>query len=120
MHRVDESRFLLYIEPKAVNKRHKPVNDELSMIMQYALTYSKKGLANYSDLKSLGKFNGTGKRYQGVHITACGEHSTNQDYLLENGMITNSLAYFYLRYYRTSIPGKEIKKIIRLFNNFCF
>jgi hypothetical protein len=115
MHRTDNSRFLLFIELSANKKRLNPINDGLTRIMQITLNYSVKGLADYSDLNSKGYFTKTNKGYRGVHFTECGEHSTNQEYLLENGMITNSLAPFYLMYYRNSIPLSEMKKVIRLY-----
>lgn len=115
MHRTDTSRFLLFIELPANKKRLNPINDGFTRMMQITLNYSEKGLADYSDLNSKGCFTKTNKGYRGVHYTECGEHSSNQEYLLENGMITNSLAPFYLAYYRNSIPFNEIKKTIRLY-----
>ncbi|MDB4583444.1 hypothetical protein N9164_09850 [Draconibacterium sp.] len=115
MHRTDNSRFLLYIEPTADNKQINPINDELTRVMEFALQNSKKGLAKYSDLESKGEFQHTKKVWRGVHYTNCGEHSSSQDYLLENGMITNSLSVFYLQYYRKSIPKSEMNKVIRLY-----
>jgi hypothetical protein len=50
----------------------------------------------------------------GWHTTACGMESESQDFLLENGMITNSLCVFYLQYYRSSIPKSEMKKVYQL------
>jgi hypothetical protein len=47
-------------------------------------------------------------------MTECGERSSNKDYLLENGMITNSLASFYLRWYRFDIPEIEMNKVHEL------
>jgi len=113
MHREDNSKYLLYIEPKAVDKLQEPINDELTQMMERALTKSKKGAANYSQLEDKGdgydwNYNGQirrvpsfreGTAYRGTHRTECGERSSNCDYLLENGMITNSLAPFYLRWY---------------------
>ena len=115
MERIDLSRFLLYFEPEPNGKRLKPMDDELTRIMQHALKQSERGLANYSNLKSNGDFTRTNKGWRGVHYTECGEHSTNQDYLLENGLITNSLAVFYLQHYRRNIPRSEIKKVIDLY-----
>lgn len=97
MHREDNSKYLLYIEPKAVDKLQEPINDELTEMMEKALTKSKKG-----------------KAYKGTHRTECGERSSNCDFLLENGMITNSLAPFYLRWYRYSIPESEMNKVKQL------
>jgi hypothetical protein len=50
----------------------------------------------------------------GMHTTDCGEQSECYDLLLENGMITNTLAAFYLRWYRYSIPENDMLKIKEL------
>lgn len=106
MHRIDDSKFLLYIEPKASEKSTEPVNDEIAEIVEICLNNAKTGTANYSNLDS----------NKGIHGTECGEKSSNKDYLLGNGMITNSLCVFYLKYYRNSIPESEMKKVLELCN----
>ena len=97
MHRADKSRFLLYIEPKSKDKLKMPVNDVFTFIMDKALAESERGTANYSDLTSNGKFY-PGKAWRGYHETECGQRCNGCDYILKNGMITNSLAVFYLQY----------------------
>ncbi len=128
MHREDNSKYLLYIEPSAYDKLKEPVNDELVELMEMALSKSKSGAAQYSKIEDTGDgydwtHNGQTRRvpsfrensmYKGRHRTDCGESSTNCDYLLENGMITNSLAPFYLKWYRYSIPETEMNKILKL------
>ena len=130
MHREDNSKYLLYIEPKVGDKLQEPINDELTQMMEKAITKAKTGAAHYSNLEDLGdgydwNYNGQIKRvpsfrqsmgYKGTHRTECGERSSNCDYLLENGMITNSLAPFYLRWYRYSIPESEMNKVKQLMN----
>jgi len=113
MHREDRSNYLLYIEPPKKEKLPEPVNDSLTELMEKSLERSKKGTAQYSDMDSKGNFR-ENNAYKGFHSTECGERSTNQDYLLENGMITNSLAPFYLKWYRNSIPESEIEKLMNL------
>jgi hypothetical protein len=113
MHREDNSKYLLYIEPKASEKLKEPINDELTELMEMALSKSEKGTGRYSDINDMGTFRG-GSGYKGLHGTECGQISTNGDYLLENGMITNSLVPFYLRWYRYSIPETEMKKVLEL------
>jgi len=128
MHRNDKSKYLLYIEPSKEEKSEYPLEDNLTRLMELALSKSQKGTANYSDIKDMGDgydwvYNGktnripshrTGSGYKGTHRTDCGERSSNQDYLLENGMITNSLATFYLKWYRDSIPYNDIIKLNEL------
>ncbi len=128
MHREDNSKYLLYIEPSAQDKLKEPINDELTQLMEMALSKAERGTANYSNLQDLGdgtdwthkdktyrvtSFRG-GSGYKGFHRTECGERSSNTDYLLENGMITNSLAPFYLKWYRYSIPETEMRKVLQL------
>ena len=128
MHREDNSKYLLYIEPKANEKLTNPIDDELTQLMEMALSKAKIGGARYSNLDDLGDGHDIiwrettqrvpsfmeGAGFMGMHTTECGEWSDNHDYLLENGMITNSLATFYLRWYRNSIPESEIKKLEQL------
>jgi len=116
MHRDDKSKYLLYIEPKKEDKLETPVDDNITKLMEMALSKSEEGTANYSDLDDMGDGYdwGYGSAYRGVHRTACGESSSNVDFLLENGMITNSLAPFYLKWYRYSVPENDMIKIREL------
>ena len=115
MHRIDDSRFLLYIEPKKEEKLIVPIYDELPDLLASALSHAKSGIANYSDVGETETFE-EGDTWRGIHGTDCGERSNNKDYLLENGMITNSLAPFYLTWYRDSIPESEMNKVKELHN----
>ncbi len=81
--------------------------------MEQAINMAKVGISNYSNTDAVENFR-AGSGYKGFHRTDCGETSSNQDLLLENGMITNSLAVFYLQYYRDSIPKTEMDKVIKL------
>jgi hypothetical protein len=113
MYRADNSRFLLYIEPPKEEKSEFPVEDEISQIMIVALYEAKAGVSYYSQLNEPPRFV-SGSGYKGYHTTDCGKDSTGNNYLLENGMTTNSLAAFYLQYYRGSIPEREMKKEMNL------
>lgn len=112
MNRIDNSIFLLYIEPKAEQKS-KPIDDEITMAVEKCLSEAKSGTADYSNLESSGIFRERGG-WKGWHTVDCGEHSDGHDYLLGNGMITNSLCAFYLRYYRDAIPKTEMDKVLEL------
>ena len=70
MHRTDESKFLLFIEPNKDEKLITPVNDELTSVMEYALSKAKKGASNYSNTESEPTF-GEGVSFRGVHYTSC-------------------------------------------------
>lgn len=113
MHRDDKSKFLLYIEPKIEDKLKSPIEDDLTRLMETALSRAKEGTANYSDTVGEPKFR-SGSGYKGTHSTACGQRSDSVDFLLENGMITNSLAPYYLRWYRYSIPENDMNKLKQL------
>lgn len=120
MHRIDNSRFLLYIEPLKTEKLETPVIDEITEIMENVFNNSIRGVANYNEIDKPELFqiglNGDGQpiHYWGFHITDCDVCSTNIDYLLFNNMITNSLCVFYLKYYRNSIPQSEMNKVNKL------
>ncbi len=113
MHRTDASPFLLFIEPSKEEKSANPADDEITQIMRIALSEAKTGISNYTETEQPPHFT-KGIGYKGYHTTDCGKNSTGNDYLLENGMITNSLCVFYLQYYRNSIPEQEMEKVNRL------
>jgi hypothetical protein len=113
MHREDRSKYLLFIEPPKKEKLAEPVEDELVKLMEMAITKAETGVSSYMNEKDGGNFRKS-SGYKGFHQTDCGETSSNKDYLLENEMITNSLAPFYLRWYRNSIPESEIEKLMSL------
>ncbi len=115
MHRIDNSKFLLFIEPDKSERSKEPINDDLTKVMQHALTKAKKGISNYSNPNDEPSFS-PGANYKGVHYTPCGQTSDSCDYLLENGMITNSLAPYYLQYYRNYIPVTEMEKAVQVLN----
>jgi hypothetical protein len=91
------SKHILYINPEPEDKLTQPINDELTKVMELALSRAK-----------------TYTRFKGWHRTKCGEKSSCSDYQLENGMITNSLATFYLRWYRYSISEDDMLKVQEL------
>jgi hypothetical protein len=113
MHRDDKSKYLLYIEPSKEDKLKEPINDELTELIEMVMTKSQEGTSRYSDKEDKGSFS-TRSMFKGSHRTDCGERSSNKDYLLENGMITNSLAPFYVKWYRYSIPESDMNKLEQL------
>jgi hypothetical protein len=112
MHREDNSKYLLYIEPAVEKKSAQPVDDEWTRLVEAELAMAKEGAADYGNPDDQGTFFEGG--WRGVHRTACGESGGNHDYLLSNGMITNKLAAFYLRWYREAIPASEWRKLKHL------
>jgi hypothetical protein len=109
MHRNDKSIFLLYIEPSKEEKLKTPIDDELTHLMEIAFSEAKAGSANYSSIGKKEIFKEGG--WRGWHTTDCGEKSDNHDYLLKNGLITNSLCVFYVRWYRNSISENDWNKL---------
>lgn len=89
------------------------MNDEITKIMEQAFSEAQSGAANYSRIGEEERF-WVDDGWRGCYTCDCGEWSTSHDYLLKNGMITNSLCVFYLQYYRNSIPESEIKKVMEL------
>ena len=95
-----------------------------------ALSKAIPGVSRYNDINDMGdgydwEYKGVIKRvpsfhkdmsFKGLHRTSCGQLSSSTDYLLENGMITNSLATYYVKWYRYSIPENDIIKIEELKN----
>jgi hypothetical protein len=114
MIRNDNSKFLLFIEPNIKeNYSKEPINDEWVSLMENALKKAKKGGSNYSNLNAPSTFK-EGIAFKGIHICACGETGGNQDYQLENGMITNELAIHYLQHHRNEIPERDWKMLEEL------
>jgi hypothetical protein len=113
MHRPDTSLFLLFIEPPKEEKSETPVMDELTRIMRLALSEARTGVSNYDKPGEPAGFCEC-EGYRGYHRSDCGERSAPCDYLLKNGMITNSLSAFYLQFYRNSIPASEMNKVKKL------
>lgn len=113
MKRNDESRYLLYIEPKKEKKSEFPVEDDLLYALERALEESIKGTSNYGDPDCTGSFR-ENCAYKGFHVADDGKASSNYDLLLPNGMITNSLASYYLTWYRREVSHADILKLKRL------
>lgn len=124
MHRIDNSRFLLYIEPPKTEKLEIPVIDETTEIMETVFKNAILGVGNYYEIDKPEIFqtglneDGHPIHYWGFHITDCGEWSSGVDYLLFNNMITNSLCVFYLKYYRNSIPQSEMDKVNKMVSEY--
>jgi len=113
MHREDDSKYLLYIEPDPKLKSIEPVEDELTEAIDQAMRRAISGTGWYSQLEphdELEHFS-EGNGYRGVHVTACGVGAGNKDYLIDGRFITNSLAPYYVRYYRESICEYDMDKL---------
>lgn len=109
MNRDDRSKYLLYLEPKVATKSQQPIKDEWVALIERALKDSEAGTAKYFDPMDQGSFT-PGSMFKGIHGFD-GQISSNQDYRLQNGLITNSLAPYYLRWYRDSIPKNDWYKL---------
>lgn len=111
MHREDNSLYFLYIEPRKEEKNTIAIDDVITKTIEQAIRVAPSGSSRYSKLDDLGTFF-SDSAFRGMHTTDCDEMSTNRDYQLKTGHITNSLAPFYLRWYRHVIPTSEMKKLI--------
>lgn len=106
--------FFLYLEPTIEEKNGAALNDEYTALMRMALQDAKLGKSNFKEpglpeptFKIGGKHRGTYKNCDGVE-------SSQQDFLLRNGMITNSLCVHYLMWFRMAIPKTDWDKIKEL------
>lgn len=92
-------KYVMMIEPdKEGEKAETPIEDNLTLTMEQLLN-----VCDYSQ-----------SRYKGIHVTKCGKWSDNKDWILPGGQITNSLAEYYMKYYRPYIPETEIEKVKKL------
>ena len=87
---------LLYIEP-TTDASTQPVLDEITRKMTSAFRNVK--------LLPWG--------FGGVHQCICGATSAARDFVLPNGLITNSLCVHYIALHRDAVPAEEIEKILR-------
>ncbi len=99
------------MEPK--NPATEPIDDNVTKLMKIALEEAEIGTANYSSPNEVEKFRGSG--WKGTHQCQCGERSSNHDYQLKNGMITNSLCVHYVSCHRDEICDNDILKLQELF-----
>ena len=96
---LSDSCFLM-IEPDKLNSPlENPMNDIYVKMVDFI--FSKATRSNY--------------RYRGFHVTKCGVCSDNDDWFLPNGMLTNSLCKYYIRYYYHCIPASEMDKIKKVY-----
>lgn len=90
-------KHILYIEPYKWEKSLEPNEDHLTQSMERMLK------------------NATPESFwRGFHITDCGQRSDCCDFRIKGGYITNSLAAFYLRWYRNSISERDLNIVKEL------
>jgi hypothetical protein len=97
---------ILYIEPTSTTS-HEPVIDELTMKMAGALRQATSGIGTSRDFLP-------GAGYRGVHKCNCGAMSSNCEYRLPGGEVTNSLATHYLAWHRDEIDPAQLDKVSML------
>ena len=105
---------LLYIEPNPKYRNENPITDELYNIVMDALEESTKGIWYYDELDSTLDNFMLDDSWRGTHRVDEFASSSNRDYLLKCGLVTNSCAGYYLQYYRNQIPDSEIQKLKKL------
>jgi hypothetical protein len=104
------------MEPKG--KPTDPIEDYLSGFMQFAFDEAISGTSNYSNPNEKETFH-ENNSFRGVHSCSCGEHGGSRDYLLKNGMITNSLCIHYIKCHRNEICENDylkIKELMKFYN----
>jgi hypothetical protein len=101
---VISDKGLLFIEPQGPASAE-PVIDELTKRMAAALNDSVGGTgdtqANFRP----------GGGWRGWHDCVCGAASSNKNYLLSDGQVTNYLCVHYLAYHRGEVPESELRKV---------
>ncbi len=96
------NKYFLMIEPDVQGSPSEyPVEDDLTKKVDFIFSQAKPSK----------------HCYRGFHVTQCGKHSDNRDWILSNGMITHKLCTYYIRYYRQYIPSSEIEKINKVFTD---
>jgi len=111
-----DNRFLLFIEPK--NKPgKKPVIDNLTKKMTACFRSAVcEGCAD-SGIGRVGVNTGkfiAGLSTRGFHTCSCGAASSNVDYLLPGGEITNFLCIHYLAMHREEISEEQLNRVKNL------
>jgi hypothetical protein len=99
------NKGLLFIEPTQPASKE-PVIDGLTRRMTAALNGSVGGTNDGWQ----GAFR-PGGGWRGVHTCVCGVNSSNRNFQLEDGTITNSLCIHYLAHHRDEIPKSELDKV---------
>lgn len=94
---------MLYLVPKSLPSDD-PIIDELTMRMVASLR--KATLPDY--------------RYLGFHTCVCGARSDSTDFILPNGLRTNSLCVHYLAYHRAEIEDGELAAVKELSDAFAY
>jgi hypothetical protein len=89
---MTEPSSLLYIAPQGSISQSALI-DELTCKMTAAFRQAKD----------------TGIRYRGFHICVCGAQSSNTDYILPGGHMTNSLCIHYLAWHRDEVPDRDLE-----------
>jgi len=87
---------LLFLEPKKKTSKE-PLVDEATRKVTAAFRVATPG-----------------PMYRGVHRCSCGVLSSNRNYTLPNGLVTNSLCVHYLAYHRDEVPATEMEKVLKL------
>jgi hypothetical protein len=90
-----DPEHILFIHPKN-RKPSTPINDEVTKTIEYLFSNATE----------------YGSRFRGFHMCICGKHSDNVNYMLPNGMVTNSLCIHYIRDHRDEVPQKDIDKLM--------
>lgn len=94
-----------FIEPGIEQRTIMPIEDEITSLVEMALKESAKG-CYYSMEKFI-----EGSGWKGWHVNCDGQKSSNKDYKLKNGMVTNSLIVHYFKWFRPAIDADEYSRL---------
>src|SRR3972149_7861898 len=103
--RITSDKVLLFIEPTRLGYWKANIDKHTIKVFHALKNFVAYGTIgqNYNFIKDV--------YTKGYHVCECGSHSRCMDYLLSNGLITNSLCVHYLAYHRDEVPEIELKKI---------
>lgn len=99
---------LLYMEPRRAPSEQ-PLIDQLTTNMAGALRQAETGMLLNGRFYS-------GVYSKGFHLCSCGARSSNKDYRLQNGEVTNSLATHYLAWHREEVSPVQLEQVEKLPN----
>ena len=90
-----DDKHLLMVEPKT--PACDPLVDDLSEMARRVFATAKS-----DDI-----------RYRGWHTCVCGARSDNNNWILPDGTVTNSLMVHYVKCHRDDVPESELQKLRR-------
>ena len=109
----NNNKWLLMITPDLKGKPTvEPVMDDITIKMDYILSRAEKHPPQGGSMHDW-----SGHCWKGWHETRCGKRSVSNDWRIPTfpDTWTNSLADYYVKYYRSFVPKEELDKIEKIY-----